>query len=63
MRRYLWDGVVITREQALAAVDESIASFAARRFGFWALELRGGGALVGFAGLRPIPDHDDIALY
>ncbi len=61
VRRYLWDGVVITREQAVAVVDESIASFEQRRFGFWVIE--SGETFVGFAGLRAIPDAEDVELY
>jgi RimJ/RimL family protein N-acetyltransferase len=61
VRRYLWDGVVIAREQAVAIVVESIASFEQRGFGFWVIE--SGEAFVGFTGLRAIPDAEDIELY
>jgi RimJ/RimL family protein N-acetyltransferase len=61
--RYLWDGVVIARAQAAAIVEESIASFAARRFGMWVVMAQDGGRLVGFSGLRPIPERTDVELY
>ena len=38
MRRWLWDGSVIAREQAVAIVEESIDSFERRRSGFWVIE-------------------------
>lgn len=63
VRRYLWDGRVIERDVVVAVVEESEASFATRRFGFWVLEAPGVPDLVGFAGLRPIPDERDIELY
>lgn len=63
VRRYLWDGKVVAREQVAAIVEESIASFAARGYGFWAIEPRAGGPLLGFAGLRPIPEQSDVELY
>jgi ribosomal-protein-alanine N-acetyltransferase len=63
VRRYLWDGVVIPRETAAAIVDESIASFAARRFGMWMLRAKDDGRAVGFSGLRPIPERTDVELY
>lgn len=62
VRRYLWDGLVIARDQVVALVDESIDAFARRGFGLWVLE-HDDGAFVGFAGLRPMPDSDDVELY
>jgi RimJ/RimL family protein N-acetyltransferase len=61
VRRWLWDGNVIAREQAVAIVEESIDSFERRRFGFWVIEADA--AFVGFTGLRAIPDAADIELY
>lgn len=61
VRRYLWDGVVIPREQVVAVIEESASAFAARGFGFWVLEADA--TFVGFAGLRPLPDGDDVELY
>jgi len=55
VRRYLWDGTVITREQAVSVVDASLESFARDGFGMWAvLALSGdpGDAVIGFCGLR-----------
>jgi RimJ/RimL family protein N-acetyltransferase len=63
VRRYLWDGAVIERAQAAAMVEESLATFAARRFGFWIVQDRADGGFVGFAGLRAGADPDDVELY
>jgi RimJ/RimL family protein N-acetyltransferase len=63
VRRYLWDGAIIERAQAAAVVEESLATFAARRFGLWVARERTDGAFVGFAGLRAVADVDDVELY
>ena len=63
VRRYLWDGRVIAREEVVGVIEESIASFADRRYGFWVLESSGAPAVAGFGGLRAIPDGTDIELY
>ena len=63
VRRYLWDGRVIAREEVVAVVDESIAAFETRGYGFWAIELGTAPAVIGFAGLRPLPDGTDLELY
>src|SRR5262249_2080672 len=61
VRRHLWDGRVIARDEVVAVVNESIASFATRRFGLWTIEA--GSTPIGFAGLRRIPESDDVELY
>jgi [ribosomal protein S5]-alanine N-acetyltransferase len=63
VRRYLWDGRVIARDEVVAVVDESIASFAGRGNGFWVIELGPPPAVIGFAGLRPLPEAPDLELY
>ncbi len=40
VRRYLWDGIEITRERAAEEIAKSIESFNNRGFGFWALLLK-----------------------
>jgi RimJ/RimL family protein N-acetyltransferase len=61
VRRYLWDGRVIERDEVVAVVEESLASFDARRFGFWAIQEAG--RVIGFTGFRTIPDSTDVELY
>ena len=63
VRRYLWDGRVIAREEVVGVIEESIASFATRRYGFWVLEPSGTTSIAGFGGFRVIPDATDIELY
>lgn len=52
VRRYLWDGRVITRDQALEALLLSERDFREHRFGLWGMHLPGEPALLGFCGLR-----------
>jgi hypothetical protein len=42
VRRWLWDGRVVEREEVVDVVEESIGSFAAGRAGFWVIERRAG---------------------
>ena len=52
VRRYLWDGRVITREQALEPLRASERDFHERRFGLWGMHLPANRTLLGFCGLR-----------
>jgi RimJ/RimL family protein N-acetyltransferase len=64
VRRWLWDGLVITRAQAAEVVESSLATFASRRFGFWTIEPAGGSSLLGVAGLRPLEETpEDVELF
>lgn len=69
VRRYLWDGVVISREQALDVLRATEVHFRERRFGLWGLHLHaaaGGGALhglAGFAGCRPWATGEPELIY
>jgi RimJ/RimL family protein N-acetyltransferase len=60
VRRWLWDDIVIDRATAADVVAASEASFAARGFGQWCVEVREGDGLVGFAGLREVQGQSDI---
>jgi len=50
VRRYLWDGRVITRDQALEALLVSERDFREHRFGLWGMHLPGEPGLLGFCG-------------
>jgi RimJ/RimL family protein N-acetyltransferase len=63
VRRYLWDGIAIPRQQAADVVEASIASFAGGGLGFWVLLVKDGGAFVGFTGFRAIEAGPDIELF
>jgi len=62
VRRWLWDGREVERDEVVDVVEESIASFAAGRAGFWAIERTGRG-FAGFTGFRAMPDSTDLELY
>jgi RimJ/RimL family protein N-acetyltransferase len=61
VRRWLWDGREVARDEVVAFVDESRAAFAAGGVGFWVIDRDG--AFVGFVGFRAMPDSDDLELY
>jgi ribosomal-protein-alanine N-acetyltransferase len=50
VRRFLWDGRAIAREETHAIVEESGRLFRERGLGLWAIRARGGDDLVGVAG-------------
>ena len=50
VREFFWDGEVIPREKAEAAVREGVEDFAKHGFGLWVAEEDG--AVIGFCGLR-----------
>jgi ribosomal-protein-alanine N-acetyltransferase len=52
VRKYLWDGLVITRERAAEVIEASRADFAAHRYGLWAVVDNASGRVIGFCGLR-----------
>lgn len=61
MRRYLWDGEILSRERADEVLAASAHDFAERRFGLWRVSERGSDAMIGFCGLRsgeagPVPE-------
>jgi RimJ/RimL family protein N-acetyltransferase len=52
VRKYLWDGLVITRERAAEVIAASQADFAAHRYGLFAVTENASGRIIGFCGLR-----------
>jgi ribosomal-protein-alanine N-acetyltransferase len=62
VRRYLWDDQIIPRERAAVEIDASIASFEARGFGMWVLREAGETEIVGFCGLRPFGEPEEIEI-
>jgi len=60
VRKYLWDNVIIAREQVEQIVGESEACFLEFGSGLFAIEVLGEpGRLVGFCGHRRMADGDD----
>ena len=62
VRRFLWDDRVVGRETVGGLIQASLASFSARGFGQWAAEDAGTRALVGFCGLRPVDESEEIEI-
>jgi ribosomal-protein-alanine N-acetyltransferase len=63
VRRYLWDDRIIPRETVEDIVAQSLATFDADGFGFFALELaEHNGPLIGFCGHRRAESGADIEL-
>jgi len=63
VRRYLWDDVVITVEQARDVIIASAELFERRGFGFWALRPASASKIIGFCGLRLFDQQDVELLY
>jgi RimJ/RimL family protein N-acetyltransferase len=62
VRRWLWDGRVVERDEVVDVVEESIGAFANGRAGIWVIE-RSGHGFAGFTGFRAMPDSTDLELY
>jgi [ribosomal protein S5]-alanine N-acetyltransferase len=56
VRRFLWDDIVISREQAAAVIEASQESFDQFQFGFWRVDLKPDYLPIGFCGLRHFSD-------
>ncbi len=65
VRCFLWDGRIISHDEAVAVVDSSLNSFRQHGVGMWLLRLAGGGTPIGFCGLRRFgePPEDVELLY
>jgi len=63
VRRYLWDNEVISRDRVVDIVGNSEASFVDFGYGLFAIELAAvRGQLIGFCGLRRMPDDGEVEL-
>lgn len=51
VRRFLFDGRIVSPGEARAFVEASLSNFERRGYGLWLVYARGGESLVGFAGL------------
>ena len=50
VRKYIWDGVAMTREEAAQLIDLSIHYFGKLRHGLWSMTPIGEAGIVGFCG-------------
>ena len=62
VRRWLWDGREVERDEVVDIVEESIVAFASGSAGFWVIERTGHG-FAGFTGFRAMPNSTDLELY
>lgn len=62
VRRWLWDDLVIPREQAQEVVEAMIASERAHGVGMWCVHPAEGGELIGFCGFRHVGELAEIEL-
>lgn len=62
VRRFLWDGEVISREKAEEVVRAGIDSFEHHGFGFWGVRERDHGDLIGFCGFRYVDPGEDVEI-
>ena len=59
VRRFLFDGVMLSPAEITEAIEDSIRDFAASGYGLWLIQEHGRTALIGTTGLRPL---DDVGL-
>ncbi|KAF0244295.1 MAG: acetyltransferase ribosomal protein [Planctomycetota bacterium] len=62
VRKFLWDDQAVTVERAREAIEAGNASFRARGFGLWCVNLRHSGVLAGFCGLREFGERGEIEI-
>ena len=56
VRRFLFDGAVLSPAEITEVIEYSTRTFAAAGYGLWLIRERDRAALVGTAGLRPLED-------
>jgi [ribosomal protein S5]-alanine N-acetyltransferase len=56
VRRFLFDGAVLSPAEITEVINDSMRSFAAADYGLWLIRERDQAALAGTAGLRPLED-------
>jgi [ribosomal protein S5]-alanine N-acetyltransferase len=63
VRRFLFDGAVLSVQEIRAVIAESEQSFARSGYGFWVIEEAGSAVLAGTAGLRQLDDLGPEIVY
>jgi ribosomal-protein-alanine N-acetyltransferase len=59
VRRFLFDGALLSAAEVTETIEDSVRDFAAGGYGIWLIREHGHAELAGTAGLRPL---DDIGL-
>ena len=62
MVRYIGDGAPWSGERSGQFVERQMALLRERGFCLWKLLPRAGGGLIGFCGLQPLPEAEDIEI-
>jgi Acetyltransferase (GNAT) domain len=52
VRRYLWDGVIVTRDRASVEIQNALAAARSHELGYWTLRHSPAGAVIGDTGFR-----------
>jgi [ribosomal protein S5]-alanine N-acetyltransferase len=56
VRRFLFDGGIVSADEVTEAIEDSTRDFAAAGYGLWLIQEKDRADLVGTAGLRPLED-------
>ena len=62
VRRYLWDDLIITPEQAAEVISSSLACFEEHGFGQWVISPKAEAAVIGFCGFRFFGDPPEVEI-
>ena len=62
VRKYLWDDIAITREQAAEVASASLDSFGRQGFGQWRVSLKESDSLIGFCGFRLFGEPPEVEI-
>ncbi len=62
VRRYLWDDVVIPKEETTDILEKNEILFRDKRYGLWGLRRKQAGALIGFCGYWFFFDPPELQL-
>jgi ribosomal-protein-alanine N-acetyltransferase len=62
VRRYLWDDVIISREQAAEVVTSSLETFATHGFGQWVVMPKEEDEVIGFCGFRFFGEEPEVEI-
>ncbi len=63
VRRFLFDGAVLSPAQVAGEIDVSIRSFAESGYGLWIISITEGADLIGTAGLRQLEEPQGSAAW
>ncbi|MFF5211164.1 GNAT family N-acetyltransferase [Streptosporangium sp. NPDC000396] len=63
VRRFLFDGAILSPAEITEVIDDSVRDFASAGYGLWLIRETDGTDLVGTAGLRPLEDLGLEVLY